>query len=180
MKRQSLIWLILICVPLVLLSYDLLWKIDSKKEKREREKQQRSDYIKSQILSRHDTLELPPDMLYKKKYYIYTHGLQTSLIHENKEAILFKGLLKDITKEGNNFIVHFKPDDKGLRQGLSFHLKCKDEYVNSILEHHSEEREKHDREEYWVVCRVTEVNKISIDSADLYSIKGEVIEMVKI
>jgi len=103
MKRQTFIWFILICIPLILLSYDLLGKKESKKdlesEKEERRKQQKSDNIKDQLLSRYDTWELPPDILYKKKYYIYTYGLQKLVIHENKKPILFEGFLEDITRK---------------------------------------------------------------------------------
>ncbi|HPV29454.1 MAG TPA: hypothetical protein PLT30_08275 [Deltaproteobacteria bacterium] len=180
MKKGTFIWFIMICIPLILLTYDVLGKKESNKYLESEKREHTSKDTKNQLLSRHNTLELPSDILNKKQYYTYTYGLQTYLMHQNKEPILFKGFLQDITKEGNNFIAHFRLHEKRHRQGLNFHLKCKDEYVNSILEHYLEERAKHDREEYWVVCRVTEVNKISTDNEHLYSIKGEVIEMLKI
>ncbi len=196
MKRQyTFIWLMILCILLILVSYNVfgrkLLKEYSESAKRSEERQQKSDNIENELLSRYDTLELPSDLLSKRRYYIYTYGLQKFLIHDNKKPILFNGSLEDITKEGNKFIVHFKPRPRG--RIISFHLKCEDGYVNSILENQSKERRKYDPEEYWVVCRVTEVNKVSyvlgsykkkvellIDIPDLYSIEGEVIEMVKI
>jgi hypothetical protein len=182
MKRQY-IWFMILCILLSLVSYNLFGKKVSKRYsesvKRGEERQQKSDNIENELLSRYGTLELPDDLLSKGRYYIYTYGLQKFLIHDNRKPILFNGSLEDITKEGNEFIVHFKPRSLGGR--ISFYLKCKDGYANSILKNQSKQRRKYDLEEYWVVCRVTEVNKVSeVDTPELYSIKGEVIEMVKI
>jgi hypothetical protein len=133
--------------------------------------------------------------------------LQELLIGEDGKPILFEGFLDDITKDGEQFAVHFtsrlshdSSDDRTVR----FHLKCQYGDVRRLIEKPPKHQRlskylflKGIRKDFLVVCLVTDVKKIvnytvmgrssegskevdlEVTSPDTFSVHGKLLEMVR-
>jgi hypothetical protein len=146
----------------------------------------------------------PPDFAQRK---VFTHNVQKLLVNQDGKPVLFDGFLDDITKDGDQFVVHFTSrlsNDTSYDRTVRFHLRCKYDDVQSLLEEPPEYRDvskylflKGVQKDFLVVAKITDAKKIvnytvlatssegtalvdlEIRSPDTFSVSGELLEMVK-
>ena len=201
---------ILISIPFLLISCDLQGKreIETKKQEAKQKIQQEQKKIRTimmDLIERHNPILFPPKNLSQQK--IFTYNLQKVLIHESKKPVLFIGELEDITKNGNDFIVHFNcrfSQEFFDRRRIRLHLKCRYEDVNFLIENPP----KYDATDFimgnifggnffFVISKIIDVQKIrnytvegrtikdsedvelEIQSPDIFSVTGELVEIVE-
>jgi len=161
--------------------------------------------VQTRLVTRHNATAFPPKDFSERK--VFTFNLQRTLIREDGKPVLFEGFLEDITKDGEQFAVHFtsrlshdSSDDRTVR----FHLKCPYKDVRRLLEKPPRYQDlsrylflKGIRKDFLVVCVVTEVERIKnytlrplngagsqkvdldVESPDTFSAQGRLLEMVK-
>ena len=171
----------------------------------EQELEQKVRGVKTGLITRYNPTEFPPRDFTERK--VFTCNLQELLIGENGKPILFEGFLDDITKDGEQFAVHFtsrlshdSSDDRTVR----FHLKCQYGDVRRLIEKPPKHQRlskylflKGIRKDFLVVCLVTDVKKIvnytvmgrssegskevvlEVTSPDTFRLHGTLLEMAK-
>lgn len=161
--------------------------------------------LETTLVNRFDPVRFPPLDFAKKK--VFTHNLQKLLVNQDGKPVLFDGFLDDITKDGDQFVVHFTSrlsNDASYDRTVRFHLRCKYDDVQSLLEEPPEYRDvskylflKGVQKDFLVVAKITDAKKIvnytvlatssegtalvdlEIRSPDTFSVSGELLEMVK-
>jgi len=171
----------------------------------EQEWEQKVRAVKTSLITRYNPTEFPLRDFTERK--VFTYNLQEILIGEDGKPILFEGFLDDITKDGEQFAVHFtsrlshdSSDDRTVR----FHLKCQYGDVRRLIEKPPKHQRlskylflKGIRKDFLVVCLVTDVKKIvnytvmgrssegskevdlEVTSPDTFRLHGTLLEMVK-
>lgn len=223
-RKKCILMLVLAIIGSLITVSVLFISCDSSEEKGRQTSQKQEEWkqkvkdVKTTLISRHNAIIFPPKGFGKRK--VFTYNLQKLLINKDGRPILFDGTLDDITKDNDHFTVHFISylakyaeyevpalqllsnilDERRVR----FHLKCKYEDVESLLDNPPNALRPMDgilgllygKEEFCVVCTVTHVDRIlhyavkarpisseeaeiEIESPDTFSVTGELVEMLK-
>jgi hypothetical protein len=191
--------------------------IESYEDKEKRREQERQEQIKkwdnkinellTPIKNRYNPKPFPSDDFKSKK--IFTYNLKNYLIDKKNTPILFAGVLDDITKEEDQYIIHFSSllseyeifDEKA----VSFHLTCDYEDIETLIVNPPKEVMPDllkwiDDPDFFVVCQVTDIQKIVyykmqghakekediegdvriwIETPYIYRIRGKLLELIK-
>jgi len=167
--------------------------------------EQEMRHITQTLVKRHDPVRFPPGDFAERK--VFTYNLKDLLTNKEGRPVLFDGFLDDIIEQGNQTFVHFTcrlSDDPSEDREVRFRLKCNFGDVRSLLDHPPEYHGlakylflKGIRKDFLVLCVVTDVAKIvsysvvgqssegservdlEIQSPDTFSVKGELLRMVK-
>jgi hypothetical protein len=201
MKKKNLYMAgVVICVSALLLSCSSEEYDDSGQEWEERFRN-----LETTFMNRYHPVRFPPPDFARRK--VFTHNVQKLLVNENGKPVLFDGFLDDITKDGDQFFVHFTSrlsNDASYNRTVRFHLRCGYGDVQSLLEEPPEYRDvskylflKGVQKDFLVVAQITDAKKIvnytvlatssegteqvdlEIRSPDTFSVNGELLEMVK-
>ena len=161
--------------------------------------------LEATLTERYQPVRFPPGNFAERR--VFTYNLQTLLVNEGGRPVLFDGFLDDITKDEDQFIVHFTSrlshddsDDRTVR----FHLKSDLGDVESLIEQPPDYSDSSKylflqgiRKYYLLVAQVTDVEKIlnytvlatssegteqvdlEIPSPDTFSVFGELLDMVR-
>lgn len=215
-KRNKFLICILIFTQVLFFSCGTKERDKSKQnqEQEKKEQEKKVNGLKTSLINRYSPIILPSKKLRKGK--VFTFELEDFLITQDRKLTLFEGNLDDITKNDNHFTAHFTAnlieyatDNYQLfdERKIKFHLRCKYEDFNTLIESQLKHKNQEDdvdfllrslmgKPDYFVVCSVTQVNKIAyyaisgypinseeaeikIDFPDMFSVSGELIEMVK-
>lgn len=199
-KRNFYMAGIIICVSALLLSCN-----SKEYDGSEREWEEKFRNLKTTLINRYRPIWFPPQNFAEKR--IFTYNLQELLVNQDGKPVLFDGFLDDITKDGDQFFVHFTSrlsDDASYDRTVRFHLRCEYGDVRSLLEKPPEYRDvskylflKGIQKDFLVVAQITDAKKIvnytvlatssegteqvdlEIRSPDTFSVNGELLEMVK-
>jgi hypothetical protein len=161
--------------------------------------------LKTTLINRYNPIRFPPQDFAQRR--VFTHNLERLLVNQDGKPVLFDGFLDDITKDGNQFLVHFTArlsSDASHDRTVKFHLRCTYSDVQTLLEKPPEYRDvskylflKGVHKDFLVVAQITDVKKIvnytvlatssegteqvnlEIRSPDTFSVYGELLEAVK-
>lgn len=187
-----------ICIALLLLSC-------GSREHEKRELQQelwesKVNEVQTNLINHYNPIVFPPKDFSERK--IITYNIEKLLINKDGRPVLFEGLFDDITRDGDQFFIHFLSlvsldyfDDRRIQ----WNLKCEYAQVKSIIDNPPAFDPLMDalsdftfmterKGDLSVVCRVIDVKKIvnytieeysEVQTSDVFRVTGELMEMVK-
>jgi hypothetical protein len=161
--------------------------------------------LKTTLINRYQPIRFPPQDFSGKR--VFSYNLKELLVNHGGKPVMFEGFLDDITKTGNQFLVHFTSrlsDDDSDDRTVRFHLRCSYSHIQSLIENppaHFDSSKylflKGIRKDFLVVSKITDVTKIvnytvlatssegsedvdlEVESPDTFSVYGELLEMVR-
>jgi hypothetical protein len=173
---------------------DMLKDLEDKKAVKSEEIGQALNLLKA----KYDYKPFPPEELQGKM--MYTFILRDYLMNDDRN-ILFVGQLDDVTNEEGQFVIHLSSqlqlsDWRG-RKKARFHLRTALENIEPIINNPPAESEpsRGFRKQYFVICKVNELNKVQsyqqlnpdnerigpeivLDTPTEYQIDGELVEII--
>jgi hypothetical protein len=173
---------------------DMLKDLEDKKAVKSEEIGQALNLLKA----KYDYKPFPPEELQGKM--MYTFILRDYLMNDDRN-ILFVGQLDDVTNEEGQFVIHLSSplqlsDWRG-RKKARFHLRTALENIEPIINNPPAESEpsRGFRKQYFVICKVNELNKVQsyqqlnpdnerigpeivLDTPAEYQIDGELVEII--
>ena len=146
----------------------------------EKQQEKKISEIRSNLITRFNPIIFPPNDF--ENIRVFTYHLQDLLLSEDDRYILFEGILDDITKENNTYIIHFTSslsssfmEDRTVR----FHLSSNYEDIKPIIANPKEYdlmlrilSKLNGYKDYFVICQVSDVKKILNYSVQGYSSRG--------